>query len=195
MSSYSLQAFAEAGLLGPGDGGGGGGGSALGALTAWLEAALAAFNSRFHLASERVFRGLGRAEHGEWAGGYGFEQRADHNLTFIPPLLPHTRPPTHSAMHTGTTLCSWPTRSWACCAWTRAGRRRAPRANLPTPPLHPCSRLGRARGSQELTMLKLAIAHVNQLRPKFLLISGDLTNAWPSAENARTVEAQAASIA
>ena len=48
--------------------------------------------------------------------------------------------------------------------------------------------------AEELTMLKLAIDHVNRLRPRFLLISGDLTNAWPCKENARVIAAQRASF-
>ena len=44
-------------------------------------------------------------------------------------------------------------------------------------------------------MLKLAIDHVNRLRPRFLLISGDFTNAWPCEENARVVAAQVATLA
>ena len=44
--------------------------------------------------------------------------------------------------------------------------------------------------AEELTMLKLAIDHVNRLRPRFLLISGDLTNAWPCKENARVIAAK-----
>ena len=39
-------------------------------------------------------------------------------------------------------------------------------------------------------MLRLAVHKVNALRPRFVLISGDLTNAWPCEENARIVEAQ-----
>ena len=43
-------------------------------------------------------------------------------------------------------------------------------------------------------MLKMAVQHVNRLKPKFLLVSGDLTNAWPCKENARVIAAQRASF-
>ena len=51
-------------------------------------------------------------------------------------------------------------------------------------------------------MLKLAISHVNRLRPRFLVVSGDLTNAWPTisnttelnASNAAVIDAQVASF-
>ena len=33
---------------------------------------------------------------------------------------------------------------------------------------------------EELTMLRIAVQHVNRLKPKFLLVSGDITNAWPN---------------
>ena len=36
--------------------------------------------------------------------------------------------------------------------------------------------------TEELTMLRLAIQHCNRLRPRFLLISGDLINAFPSPD-------------
>ena len=56
--------------------------------------------------------------------------------------------------------------------------------------------------SEEVTMLKLAISHVNRLRPRFLLVSGDLTNAWPTISNttelnqsnAAVIDAQVASF-
>ena len=56
--------------------------------------------------------------------------------------------------------------------------------------------------SEEVTMLKLAISHVNRLRPRFLVVSGDLTNAWPTisnttelnASNAAVIDAQVASF-
>eukprot|EP00441_Pelagodinium_beii_P021666 CAMPEP_0197658842 /NCGR_PEP_ID=MMETSP1338-20131121/45475_1 /TAXON_ID=43686 ORGANISM="Pelagodinium beii, Strain RCC1491" /NCGR_SAMPLE_ID=MMETSP1338 /ASSEMBLY_ACC=CAM_ASM_000754 /LENGTH=490 /DNA_ID=CAMNT_0043235507 /DNA_START=77 /DNA_END=1549 /DNA_ORIENTATION=- len=37
---------------------------------------------------------------------------------------------------------------------------------------------------EERAMLNLAIQHVNRLKPRFLLISGDLTNAWPCGPQA-----------
>ena len=37
--------------------------------------------------------------------------------------------------------------------------------------------------SEELTMLRLAIQHVNRLKPRFLFISGDLINAFPTDES------------
>ena len=107
------------------------------ALGSWLDAALAAYNARFQLASNRSYSGLTPAEEGEWCGAYDFVQLADPQLGML---------------HMD--------RSWA----------------------------------EELTMLKLAIDHVNRLRPRFLLISGDLTNAWPCKQNARVVAAQVASF-
>lgn len=44
--------------------------------------------------------------------------------------------------------------------------------------------------AEELTMLRLAIQHINRMRPRFLLISGDLTNAWPKEETRQIVAAQ-----
>lgn len=41
---------------------------------------------------------------------------------------------------------------------------------------------GDADWTEELTMLRLAVQHTNRLRPRFLLISGDLINAFPSAD-------------
>ena len=46
-------------------------------------------------------------------------------------------------------------------------------------------------GAEEVTMLRLAVQHVNRLKPRFLLVSGDLTNAWPSAKTREIVAAQA----
>ena len=43
-------------------------------------------------------------------------------------------------------------------------------------------------------MLRLAIQHVNRLKPRFLLISGDLTNAWPTPETREIVTQQISSI-
>ena len=34
---------------------------------------------------------------------------------------------------------------------------------------------------EELTMLRLAIQHINRLNPRFLFVSGDLINAFPCA--------------
>jgi len=51
-----------------------------------------------------------------------------------------------------------------------------------------------AEWSQELTMLRLAVQHVNRLKPRFLLVSGDLTNAWPGDKTRDVVAAQSASF-
>ena len=48
--------------------------------------------------------------------------------------------------------------------------------------------------AEEMTMLRMAVAHVNRLKPRFLLVSGDLTNAWPSAETEELVRRQSASF-
>ena len=40
---------------------------------------------------------------------------------------------------------------------------------------------------EELTMLRLAVHHVNALRPRFVVISGDLINAFPKEEAAQVV--------
>lgn len=48
--------------------------------------------------------------------------------------------------------------------------------------------------AEEVTMLRLAVQHVNRLKPRFLLVSGDLTNVWPSRETASVVAAQAQSF-
>ena len=48
--------------------------------------------------------------------------------------------------------------------------------------------------AEEMTMLRLAIAHVNRLKPRFLLVSGDLTNAWPSTETEELVRQQSTSF-
>lgn len=34
-------------------------------------------------------------------------------------------------------------------------------------------------GGRSPRVLGLAVQHVNKLKPRFLLVSGDLTNAWP----------------
>lgn len=47
-----------------------------------------------------------------------------------------------------------------------------------------------AQWTEELTMLRVAIQHVNRLRPKFLLISGDLVNAFPSSDPENTSAAR-----
>jgi len=47
-----------------------------------------------------------------------------------------------------------------------------------------------AQWTEELTMLRVAIQHVNRLRPKFLLISGDLINAFPSSDPDNTAAAR-----
>ena len=47
---------------------------------------------------------------------------------------------------------------------------------------------------EEMAMLRMAIAHVNRLQPRFLLVSGDLTNAWPSAKTEDLVKRQRASF-
>lgn len=39
--------------------------------------------------------------------------------------------------------------------------------------------------SEEAAMLRLAVQHVNRLKPRFLLISGDLVNAFPSGPGAK----------
>lgn len=44
--------------------------------------------------------------------------------------------------------------------------------------------------AEEVTMLRLAVQHVNRLKPKFLLVSGDLTNVWPSAKTRDILAAQ-----
>ena len=41
---------------------------------------------------------------------------------------------------------------------------------------------------EELTMLRLAVHHVNALRPRFVVISGDLINAFPKEEAAQVVD-------
>ena len=43
-------------------------------------------------------------------------------------------------------------------------------------------------------MLRMAIQQVNRLRPRFLLVSGDLTNAWPSEKTREIVSAQVSSF-
>ena len=49
--------------------------------------------------------------------------------------------------------------------------------------------------AEELNMLKLAIQHANRLKPRFLLISGDLTDTWPNdPRKAEVVDAQVASF-
>ena len=48
--------------------------------------------------------------------------------------------------------------------------------------------------AEELTMLRIAVHHVNRLKPKFLLVSGDLTNAWPSEKTREVVAAQVSSF-
>jgi len=40
----------------------------------------------------------------------------------------------------------------------------------------------------------MAIQQVNRLRPRFLLVSGDLTNAWPSEKTREIVSAQVSSF-
>ena len=52
-------------------------------LGCWLEAALAAYNARFHLASNRIYSGLTMAEEGEWCGPYDFVQLADPQLGML----------------------------------------------------------------------------------------------------------------
>jgi len=48
--------------------------------------------------------------------------------------------------------------------------------------------------TEELTMLRLAVQHVNRLRPRFLLISGDLINAFPTSEHEAVGARQVASF-
>ena len=48
--------------------------------------------------------------------------------------------------------------------------------------------------TEELTMLRLAVQHVNRLRPRFLVISGDLINAFPTEDNASVAARQVASF-
>ena len=48
--------------------------------------------------------------------------------------------------------------------------------------------------TEELTMLRLAVQHVNRLRPKFLLISGDLINAFPTEESDAVAAREVASF-
>eukprot|EP00854_Cymbomonas_tetramitiformis_P015872 gene15872-18822_t len=43
---------------------------------------------------------------------------------------------------------------------------------------------------EETTMLRLAVQHVNRLKPKFLLVSGDMTNVWPSPASEELLQAQ-----
>ena len=52
-------------------------------LGCWLEAAPAAYNARFHLASNRIYSGLTPAEEGEWCGPYDFVQLADPQLGML----------------------------------------------------------------------------------------------------------------
>lgn len=47
---------------------------------------------------------------------------------------------------------------------------------------------------EELTMLRIAVGHVNRLKPKFLLVSGDITNAWPNEANAGIIAGQASAF-
>lgn len=42
---------------------------------------------------------------------------------------------------------------------------------------------------EEKAMLSLAVQHVNRLKPRFLLVSGDLTNAWPVGPQADPINA------
>ena len=58
-------------------------GAQAGALGSWLEAALAAYNARFRLASNRIYSGLTPAEEGEWCGAYDFVQLADPQLGML----------------------------------------------------------------------------------------------------------------
>ena len=43
-------------------------------------------------------------------------------------------------------------------------------------------------------MLRIAVGHVNRLKPKFLLVSGDITNAWPNEANAGIIAGQASAF-
>ena len=56
---------------------------AVAALRAWLTASLTAFNGRFLLAQNRVFKGLEYESEGEWRGGYDFVQLADPQLGML----------------------------------------------------------------------------------------------------------------
>ena len=53
------------------------------ALAAALTASLTAFNGRFLLAQNRVFKGLEYESEGEWRGGYDFVQLADPQLGML----------------------------------------------------------------------------------------------------------------
>lgn len=46
-------------------------------LQAWLKAAEAAYNDRFHMAVSRQYRGLTYKEEADWQGSYFFIQLAD----------------------------------------------------------------------------------------------------------------------
>jgi len=49
--------------------------------------------------------------------------------------------------------------------------------------------------AEELNMLKLAVQHANRLKPKFLLVSGDLTDTWPDDPRKRElIDAQVAAF-
>ena len=48
--------------------------------------------------------------------------------------------------------------------------------------------------AEELTMLRIAVHHVNRLKPRFLLVSGDLTNAWPSEKTREVIAEQVSSF-
>ena len=124
-----------------------------------------AYNNRFQLAHNRTVQGFTMEEEGPWSGGYDFVQLADPQVCACVRFAVLARASTFNK-------CSHVTYTSSLSLILQVGMFKMD------------------ADWAEVTMLRMAVQHINRLRPKFVLISGDLTNAWPSDKTQDIVAAQ-----
>ena len=172
------------------------------ALEQFLADSLQAYNNRFRLARNRTVEGLTRDEQCEWDGPYDFVQlagtrsgrrglrpgeRSFGRVARIRGLLGDATSGLFLTSHLTSPLD--PTSPITSPHLTPPVTSRASSRFHVADPQIGMFKMD-SDWAEELTMLRMAVQHVNRLKPRFLLVSGDLTNAWPSEKTRDVVASQ-----